>query len=283
MERSAYGTLLDAVRTLTWPAQRRGPGQRTGSHRSSLRGRAPELTEYRRYRQGDDPRDLDWKLLARSDRAFVRLSEDRSILETWLLLDASASMAFPAPGNDKWRCACAMAVGLASIAQRAGDPIGVKVSTGGVVAPTTRRDVVTAIENVLSAVRPEGPAPMAPLLDGVSQASRLVILSDFLGDEPAMQRLAQAHLAAGGEVCAVHVLSRTERSLGAADGIVRDPEAPELLRPVDARARAIYQQQLGAWLERCAAEWSAGGARYTLVLAEDDPAQAIRRVVGVGR
>ena len=54
-----YGPILDAVRGLTWPARRRVSGTHTGTHLSRLRGRAPELSEYRLYRQGDDPRQLD--------------------------------------------------------------------------------------------------------------------------------------------------------------------------------------------------------------------------------
>ena len=80
MPLTPYGPLLEAVRGLTWPARRRAGGALPGVHVSRLRGAAPELSEYRLYRQGDDPRRLDWKLLARSDRAYIRLAEDRAIL-----------------------------------------------------------------------------------------------------------------------------------------------------------------------------------------------------------
>jgi uncharacterized protein (DUF58 family) len=71
----------------------------------------------RRYRQGDDPRQLDWRLLARSDRAYVRLTDDRIVRPTWLVLDASASMAFPSAeaADGKWGMARALAVGLLTL------------------------------------------------------------------------------------------------------------------------------------------------------------------------
>ena len=75
-----YGPLLDALRGVRWPARRAVAAAPAGAHRSKQRGTAGEFTEYRLYRQGDDPRALDWKLLARSDRAFVRLSDDRALL-----------------------------------------------------------------------------------------------------------------------------------------------------------------------------------------------------------
>src|SRR5678810_56818 len=89
------GSLLDAIRGVKWPALRAVPGALPGAHHSRLRGAAPELSEYRVYRQGDDPKRIDWRLLARSDRAYIRLATDRAILPTMIVLDASASMAYP--------------------------------------------------------------------------------------------------------------------------------------------------------------------------------------------
>src|SRR5688572_15250045 len=109
-------SLFDSLRGLSWPTRRRALGALPGTHRSRLRGTAPELSEYRLYRQGDDPRQLDWKLLARSDRAYIRLAEDRSLLATWFVVDASASMAFPEETKGKWRLAVDVALGLASVA-----------------------------------------------------------------------------------------------------------------------------------------------------------------------
>src|SRR3954467_2601545 len=111
-----YGELLDAVRGVRWPAARRVGGATLGAHPSKLRGNSSEFSEFRPYRQGDDPRRIDWRLLARSDRAYVRLTTDRATLRTAIVVDASASMAFPAGSLDKWVRGREIAIGLASIA-----------------------------------------------------------------------------------------------------------------------------------------------------------------------
>ena len=77
-----YAALLDAVRGIRWPARTAVRGGIPGAHTSRLRGISAEFTEYRPYRQGDDTRRVDWKLFARSDRAYIRLSNDRAILPT---------------------------------------------------------------------------------------------------------------------------------------------------------------------------------------------------------
>src|SRR4051812_1432825 len=121
------GALLDAVRGVHWPSRRAVAGGPTGSHHSKMRGVSAEFTEYRLYRQGDDSRRLDWRLLARSDRAYIRLATDRAVLPTTIVLDASASMAFPVASRAKWRRAQEIAIGLAAVTHADGDPVGVAV------------------------------------------------------------------------------------------------------------------------------------------------------------
>src|SRR4029077_3015568 len=106
----SYGALLDAVRGVHWPARHAVTSAIAGVHHSRQRGTSAEFTEYRLYRQGDDPRRIDWKLLARSDRAYIRLATDRAILPTTIVLDSSASMAFPLVTRRKWQCAKELAI-----------------------------------------------------------------------------------------------------------------------------------------------------------------------------
>src|SRR5438552_11214404 len=63
-------------------------------HRSPFRGFSVEFTEHRAYQPGDEPRYLDWKMLARSDRLFVKQFEEETNLRAMILLDASRSMAW---------------------------------------------------------------------------------------------------------------------------------------------------------------------------------------------
>src|SRR6185312_13498460 len=160
-----YAALLDAVRAIRWPARAVVRGGIPGAHTSRLRGISAEFTEYRPYRQGDETRRVDWKLFARSDRAYIRLSNDRAILPTMIVLDASASMAFPVATNGKWRLAAQVGVALAAVARNGGDPVGLAVAGGkdaDLLAPRTRRGVIQELIRTLAAIRPAGNSPMAP-------------------------------------------------------------------------------------------------------------------------
>ena len=127
-EEPDYAALLDSVRGIRWPARSAVRGGIPGAHTSRMRGSSAEFTEYRPYRQGDDLRRIDWKLFARSDRAYIRLSNDRAILPTTIVLDASASMAFPLPSLGKWSLAAQAAIGLAAVARNSADPVGLVIA-----------------------------------------------------------------------------------------------------------------------------------------------------------
>jgi uncharacterized protein (DUF58 family) len=105
-----------------------------GIHAGRERGAGVEFSEYRAYAPGDEWRRVDWKLLARADRYYVREAERDSHVAVWLWLDASASMAEPSrtvAGLDKLAYASAALACIAAIAQRQGDAFGLVVCTGG--------------------------------------------------------------------------------------------------------------------------------------------------------
>lgn len=289
-----YAALLDQVRALRWPARRRVGGNLPGAHRARLRGSTGEFSEYRAYRQGDDPRRLDWRLLARSDRAYVRLADDHSLLPTLILVDASASMAFPDGADDgarhaKWRTACALAVGLAAVAHAAGDPVGLSIGGGEgdarTLPPRSRRGVVHELARALDAVTPAGSGALAPFLARVPASSRLVLISDFLSsnyggdDAEALRQAAAAHAARGGDVHALHVVAVEELAPPRDLALAVDPEDPRLRRPFDAAARTAYAARFAEWRAGLARAWREAGAAYALVVTDEPPARAVRRIV----
>jgi uncharacterized protein (DUF58 family) len=250
----------DSLRGLSWPARHRTVGSLPGAHRSRLRGAAPELSEYRLYRQGDDPRRLDWKLLARTDRAYIRLAEDRSLLATWFIVDASASMAFPEDTKAKWKLAV------------------------DVTLPRTparsRRGTLGEMASTLQAVEPAGGAVLAPLLADARPGVRVVVVSDFLGDEEQTRTAASALVAANCDVHGVHVVAGEELDPSAPAIRAIDPEDASITRAFDAALRSRYVANFGAWRDGVAAAWRHAGATWTVVTTDEDPALAVRRVIG---
>ena len=277
------GSLLDAVRGVKWPPFRAVAGALPGAHHSRLRGAAPELSEYRAYRQGDDPKRIDWRLLARSDRVYIRLAEDRSIVSTMIIVDATASMAFPEGSLGKWRTACDIAIGLAAVAHASRDPVGLVIVSGNGVRqlpPRTRRGVVGELARALDTGAPGGSAPIANVLSGMRSRIRIAILSDFLGDADDVRRRAGEVAAAGGEVHAIHVVADEEIDPPARSMLAVDPEDATISRPFVAESRAAYLERFAAWRTELAGSWRGEGLSYTLARVSEPASRVVRRVAG---
>jgi len=278
---AGYGELLDALRGVTWPARRAARGSTSGTHRSRLRGVSPEFTEYRPYRQGDDPRRLDWRLLARTNRAYLRITSDRATLSTFVLVDSSASMAFPEKTLGKWNHARRLAIGLTGIAHASGDPVAVGVVTArGMVrtAPRTRRGVVTECARVLDSASPQGRVDLGDAMHAAHSARRLVVVSDFLGDVSTLLRPARALLGEGGEVVAIHVVAREELSPEADAILATDPEEADIKRALTPDTAGAYLRAFAEWRDWLAREWRAAGAQYEMTVTDEPADRVVRRI-----
>lgn len=283
LEESDYATLLDSVRGIRWPARSAVRGGIPGAHTSRMRGSSAEFTEYRPYRQGDDLRRIDWKLFARSDRAYIRLSNDRAILPTTIVLDASASMAFPVPSLGKWRLAAEIAIGLAAVARNSADPVGLVIArTNEIVQipPRTRQSVINEMVRAVLESDPSGDHPMTPAIDAAARVSgRIVLITDFLGDGDELLANASRAVVAGKEMHALHVIAPGEIDPPRETRLVSDPEQPDIRRPLTGDARDSYLAAFGAWRDRVAHGWSEAGVSYSVAIVGDEaPDHLIRRI-----
>ena len=124
---SDAGAVLDPdlatrVANLSVTARRAVDGLLTGIHRSPHRGASVVFVEHREYRPGDDPRLLDWRAYARSDRHQIKRFEQETQLRATLVLDRSGSMAYGGEGRrSKGEHAATLLAALALLLIRQGD------------------------------------------------------------------------------------------------------------------------------------------------------------------
>ena len=276
---ASYGALLDAVRGVRWSARRRATGATIGAHRSRLRGSSSEFSEFRPYRQGDDPRRVDWRLLARSDRAYVRLTTDRATMRTEIILDASASMAFPPVTMERWQRAREVAIGLAAVAHGESDPVGLAIAADPPtrIPPRARRSVIAQMIRAVDDAEPAGASSLARLLAS-SRASRVAVITDLLGDADPLLAECRLAIAAGGEVVLLHLMTAEELDPPAEAQLAVDPEDATIRRSLDAEGRQAYRSALDAWLHQMQDDFRLAGVRYVRALASESAERIVRRV-----
>jgi uncharacterized protein (DUF58 family) len=237
----------------------------SGMHRSPFRGFSVEFTEHRAYQPGDEPRYLDWRILGRSDRLFVKQFEEETNLRAMILVDASRSMAWRgAPERlTKREYADRLAAALALILLRQRD------ATGLVTFDEAVRQVIPArvkagqwtrlVRGLLDTPDGHGTAAHAALrhLTGLlTRRGLVVLLSDLLFDRDLALTALRYLRHRGHQVIVYHLMDPAEIELGGPPEVrFRDPESPAsvVVRPRElARAYGeTVQREISAWRTAC--------------------------------
>ena len=161
-------------------------GTVSGQHKSPHRGSSVEFAEYRGYVPGDDLRRLDWRVLGRTDRYYIKEFEADTNLRLHLVGDCSASMDFSGGGVNKFKYARQLAGTLAYIAINQGDAIGLNCVSekGGVELPAKRNPAhLQTAYDILEAAKPAGTTSLVQALHDVAEKTRrralVIVISDF--------------------------------------------------------------------------------------------------------
>jgi uncharacterized protein (DUF58 family) len=169
-------------------------GTYSGRHRSRRRGGTSEFREHRQYSPGDDIRRLDWKVLGRTRRPYLRLYEDETNLVCTLVLDISGSMRFGAEGRDlrgsKLDYSSYVTAALSYIILKERDHFGLALASDRLEAfhpPGCSSNQLEKVVNSLETIQPRPRTALAPALRELFTRLRrrglLVVVSDFLEDD----------------------------------------------------------------------------------------------------
>lgn len=257
-----------------------------GMHASRSKGAGLEFAQYRAYEPGDEPRRIDWKLFARSDKFFVREAEEESPVAVWVLLDASASMAQADRARPDWsRLEAAKLLGLciAELTMQQGDRFGWMVlqeAALGVADPRAGRAQADRMQIEFSRLDaagafPDGPT-LAPLWERIGARDLVLFLSDCFDEQgiALIERLAKA----GREVLAVQLLTVEERDFPFEGGFrFRDQESGEELVSDGAALRDTFLTRFAAARAALDERLDKAGIRHCAVVLDepiDRPLQA---------
>ena len=164
-------------------------GTITGRHPSPYHGFSVEFSEYRKYAPGDDPKFIDWKALAKSDKVYVKEFEAETNLKAYLLLDVSASMGCGREGMTKLQYACYCSAALAYLMLRQMDATGLVAFDEEVrayLAPKSGaaqlRSILTTLDGLEPGRETNISASFHALAGRVHRRGLILVFSDFLDD-----------------------------------------------------------------------------------------------------
>jgi uncharacterized protein (DUF58 family) len=189
-----------------------------GLHASPFQGFSVEFSEHRKYVPGDDLKDLDWGVYAKTDKYYLKKFQAETNVTGWLLIDLSASMGYTYRQElTKFDYAVCLAAALGYLMVRQQDPVGLIAFDDVIRAslpPHSKRQHLASILSLLSNLKPGGASDPARCLHQAAALFRgkglVMVFSDLLAEPgPVLEGL--HHLRhRGHEVIVFHVLDEAE-------------------------------------------------------------------------
>ena len=249
--------IADLVQAMMFRAKSTVEGFITGMHKSPYHGFSAEFAQHRQYMPGDEIKRLDWKVLARTDRLYIKEYEDETNLRCVIALDASGSMQYRseqahARFASKYEYGVELSAAFAFLMMRQRDSAGIAVFGDTVQRYFPPRSAFTYLQDLyrtLVGIVPQGGTAVGASLHRVAEqiARRgLVIVISDLWDDPETTLQALRHFRHyGHEVIVLHILDPLEESFdfrGAT--IFKDMETGEEIQTQPQQLKSAYLHKL---------------------------------------
>ena len=180
---------LCKISNLTLRARHVVEGTLSGLHKSPHKGASIEFLEHKEYSPGDDIKHIDWKVLARSDKYYLKQFETETNLKCYILLDTSGSMGYKSTGVSKLDYAATLAASLTYLMLNQSDAVGLVTFNNEILnymPPRTIPSHLNVVVEVLKGVKAEGKSNMGNVLNAIAEKvkkrSLLIVISDFFDD-----------------------------------------------------------------------------------------------------
>ena len=245
---------LMRIKSLQMRAKVAVEGYFKGIHRSPYHGFSVEFSEYREYSPGDDPRYLDWKLFARSDRYYVKRFEDETNLRCSLVLDTSRSMGYSSIGYTKSEYARTAAATIAYFLSTQRDAVGLLTFEDKITdylpprhRPGHLRRLMAMLDREPTGRSTDLAAPLEEIAATVRKRGLIILISDLLAPIEMLKTRLGYLRARGHDVIVLRVLDPAEVSFNFdTPAMFQDVESGRELFIDPTAARAEYLRRFEA-------------------------------------
>lgn len=249
---------LARVKNLSVVARGVVEGFISGLHSSPYKGFSVEFAEHREYTAGDDPRHLDYRMLGRTDRLYIKQYEEETNMRVQILLDTSGSMGYGHEGKPtKLEYACYLTAILSYLMTRQQDLVGLTTFDTEIRLDMPARSSPRHFNEMMRQLEQIGPGRQTDVADTLHRIAnrfkrrRLIVLLSDLYDEPEEVIRALHHFRhRRHEVIVFHIFDKAEIEFPFRDVIAfQDMETSERIQVDPAYVREVYVQQVEAFIE----------------------------------
>lgn len=224
--------LIARLKGIDFKARMVVEGFLSGLHRSPYKGFSVEFAEHRQYLPGDELKRIDWRVYGRTERFFIREYEEETNLRAYLVLDSSASMAYPDGSYSKLDYGRWLAASLAYLLNRQKDSTGLVTFSKKInryIPPRATTAHLRIIFRELAGLKPSGDTNISSTLHQLAERIRrrglVILISDLWDNETAIVPALRHFRARKHELLVFHLFHPDEAKL--------DFRNPVLLRDLE--------------------------------------------------
>lgn len=242
-----------------------------GLHASPFQGFSVEFSEHRKYTTGDDPKDIDWLVYAKTDKYYVKKFEAETNITGYLVMDLSRSMGYTYRQElSKFEYGVCLAAALCYLMVHQQDPVGLITFDEKIrqsLAPKSKRAQIGNVLSMLAKLEPEGETDIAKSLIQIAAMLRhrslVMVFSDLLAEPEPVIRALRRLRHSGHDVILFHILDEAEVNFPF-DGMVEfeDPETDERLEVDASGFRRDYLEEINRFREEYRRECFQTGIDY---------------------
>ena len=230
----------------------------SGLHRSPFTGFSTEFAEYRQYMPGDDLRYLDWKLLGRTDRYYIKKYRADTNAQCHILIDASASMKYTTTGVTKLQYAQFLGSSLAYLASKQQDAVGLIAFDQEIlthVPAHSRTGHMRTIFGRMEQLEAGNETKLSEMLhlaaERITRRGIIVVISDFYDEPEEIVRALQHLRFKGNDVIVFHVLDKNETDFEFTEPVLlEDAETEEQIHVMPDILADGYRNTIREHIER---------------------------------
>jgi uncharacterized protein (DUF58 family) len=249
---------LARVKNLSMVARGVVEGSMTGLHASPYKGFSVEFAEHREYTAGDDPRHLDYRMLARTDRLYIKQYEEETNMRVQILLDTSGSMGYQHEGKiTKLEYASYLTAILSYMMTRQQDAVGlttfdtkIRLDMPARSSPRHFNDMMRKLEDIKPGEETDIAETLHRLANRFKKRCLIVLVSDLYDNPEDIIRSLHHFRHCRHEVIVFHVMDKAEIEFPFRDVIsFYDLETNERIQIDPAYVRDAYREQMQGFLD----------------------------------
>tara|TARA_Y100000996_G_scaffold397717_1_gene365046 strand:+ start:443 stop:1342 length:900 start_codon:yes stop_codon:yes gene_type:complete len=249
-----------------------------GLHKSPYHGFSVEFSEHRPYGFGDEIRHIDWKLLAKTDKLYIKQFEEETNLKSYIILDKSASMDFSSKNNiSKFEYAKTLSASLSYLMIRQQDSIGLTTFDNRIdksISPKSKISHLNNLLNTLHTSRVGGETEISPILHSLAESIKkrglIILVSDLLDSPDEVIKGLRHFRYRGHEVIIFHILDSSEINFDFNEMVnFIDSESSESIKTDPRHIKSDYIKVVSDFCETYRYECSKNNIDYIQVNTSD--------------